>query len=215
MTVKPYVGLKNVGLFGIWVVFMSILTGDIMMSAGIGLMMAVMFTGYPFTVGEKSNLDAFYTTLSIDKKTVVRGRYLFVLALDVCAVAGSFGIGLLGGVIASLLGKEYGIGSDIWAFLALGAVFVFIQAIQLPMYFKLGYAKAKMLSIVPFLLIGALYGAIAALGNGSGFASSMLDFSTKIAENKAMAIAAVAAAITVAVFVSYNLSVRFYKQREF
>ena len=215
MTVKPYLRVRNIGLFAIWIGIMSVATGDTMMGVGIGLMMCVMLTGYPFQIGEKSNIDALYATLSIDKGTVVRGRYLFVLAFDVVAVAGSFIVGLAGSFIMAQFNRELFVYGDWWAFLPLAATFLFIQAVQLALYFKFGYTKARLLGIIPFLLLGAIYGVIAASGAGNFTANRMLGFFMELAENTVLFVSAITAAIAAVVFISYCLSLRFYKKREF
>ena len=81
-TIKPYFTFKSILIYAVIAVFLSITSINIFSAVGFGLMMGTMFIGYPFAIGEKSNMDALYATLSVNRKTVVIGRYAFTLILN-------------------------------------------------------------------------------------------------------------------------------------
>lgn len=86
-----------------------------------------------------------------------------------------------------------------------------IKGIQLPVFFKLGYTKAKIFSILPFAVLMAGYMAFMAMQNISAL---LADFLGKLAGSDMIAPMLIAL-IFVIVFISYVLSIKFYEKREF
>lgn len=213
ITVKPYFTMKNLLLLSAVALFLTTMSANLSSGMGAGLMVATLFVGYPFALSDKNNLDALYTTLSVERKTVVQGRFLFTLLLNICAVLFSLAIAAVGLLIAKLAGLSSGSGSDGYfvSVLLLSAIFILVQAIQLPLFFKLGYTKAKILSIVPFAVMMGGYMAFMTMRNMSaGLANSLNRLVTS-----GMMIPLLAVVMVVAVLVSYQLSVKFYTKREF
>lgn len=103
-----------------------------------------------FSIEEKNNLGRLYGTLAVSLKDIVLGRYLFVLLTYLAAVMlvllCSTGIALYQG--NTLFGPYTLLGIGI-SFLA----FALIVGFQLPIFFRLGYVKAKFWSLVPFILV--------------------------------------------------------------
>jgi hypothetical protein len=215
-TVKPYLTLKNLIIFALVALIMLVSNSSVDSNLGssIGMLMAfaALYASYPFVVGEKSNIDILYTTLSIQRNTVVLGRYLFALGLDIvagiCAMAYSF-------VLLTILQRSFDPLGALPVMLVLFIAFSIVQAVQLPIYFKLGYAKAKFLAYLPFFALPLL---VVAFSNfvrellPDAFVSSLL---TWLSSNAYLA-AFVGVAIWFAIlFLSYRLSLRFYKKRDF
>jgi len=213
VTVKPYFTVKNLLIFSVVALFLTTMSDNISSGIGVGLMIATLFVSYPFVLCEKSNLDALYTTLSVKRKTVVQGRYVFTLLLNICAVLFSFILATAGLLIAKAAGFSTGIGGEgyLESTLLLSAIFILIQCIQLPIFFKLGYTKAKVFSILPFAVMMAGYMAFMTLKNISTGLASFLD---KLA-GSGLIVPLLIALIVVIVFISYGLSVVFYRKREF
>ena len=213
-TMKPQLGLKVTLPLLLSVLWMVTMSGSVASSLGIGLMVAMLLSGLPFAFGDKNNLDALYTTLSLDRKTVVRGRYLFTLTMDICAVATSFILGTIGQLIATLTGATFTNDGIVWVFAVMGFMCIAIQAMQLPFYFKFGYQKAKLFSIIPLAGIVGLAGAVLAMGGGE-LLNGITTLAAKLQENSVMLFGGIGGALVVLVFVSYKLSLAFYKKREF
>jgi hypothetical protein len=151
ITVKPYLTVRNLILFTAVALFMAFITdGGAQLAMAILMMYASIFISYPFVVGEKSNTDILFATLSIKRGTVVLGRYLFAMAMQLAtgliAYAATF-------ILMSFLrrGFDYIENLSVVGLLFLG--FTFLQFIQLPIYFKVGYAKAKLLVYLPYIVI--------------------------------------------------------------
>jgi hypothetical protein len=202
-------------IYGAVAMFLSAVS-TVEISIGIGLMLGTLFISYPFAIGEKNNLDALYVTLSVNQKTVVLGRYLFAFFLNLCAISFSLVFAMLGVFGARLAGSFQNGGGDSLAFiLAMPAMLLLIQSVQLPIYFKFGYSKAKFISIVPFALFMAAYGAFVSMAKESGIVTRLSAFLAGILTNGAFTAALVVSVLAVAVYVSYSLSVAFYSKREF
>lgn len=213
VTVKPYFTVKNFVLFGMVALFLTTMSGNISSGIGVGMMIATLFSGYPFALSEKNNLDSLYTTLAVERKTVVQGRYIFTLLLNLCAVLFSFILATVGLLIAKGFGFSLGANGEgyVVTVLILSALFLCVQSIQLPVYFKLGYTKARVLSIVPFAVLMAGYMAFMTLSNINTQLASFLG--TLLGSG--MVIPLLVAVVSVIVFGSYRLSVLFYRKREF
>lgn len=153
ITVKPYLTIKNLLLFITMALIMTIGTDTSASAIGFLMVYAAIYVSYPFAVGEKNGIDALYATLSIKRSTVVLGRYLFALIVDVCA-------GLLAYVFTFLvmivMQKNFNAEESFIVLLVVFLIYSVIQAVQLPIFFKLGYAKAKFLSYLPFIGLSLL-----------------------------------------------------------
>jgi len=210
ITVKPYLMGKNLLILLLMPVFFMSFT-----DGGVAVMFFLMsfgaiFASYPFAVGEQNGIDALYATLSIKRENAVRGRYLFTLSTDLL-------IGLVATAIAALAGLIKKTTVD-WAqyaaVLGVGLVFItLVQAIQLPLFFRLGYAKAKLLGVFPFLVIPAVI-------LSYNFFQRQLDeffasISVWITVNPEIASVLIAGAWFATMYISYRISCAAYRKREF
>jgi hypothetical protein len=215
-TIKPYLTLKNLLIFGAVAMFLSAVNGSVPMSLGIGFMLGTLFTGYPFAIGEKCNLDALYTTLAVDRKTVVLGRYLFVLLLNMGCVLFSVVFAALGVFGTRALGVlQGGGGASIGAIALLSGVLLLVQMVQLPMFFQMGYTRAKFMSVLPFALIMGAFAAFTTLAQESGIAAGLSDALQGLFGNEASLVVIVAAALALITLCSYRWSVSAYGKRAF
>jgi hypothetical protein len=159
-------------------------------------------------------MDALYATLALDKKTVVLGRYAFMFAMNLCAILFSLVVSVAGALASSVFGLGFrsGVDSALAVVASLCVVTLFIQSLQLPMFFKLGYTKAKFFTLIPFiaLMVGTMV-LIPAVYANNGL-TALFSF---VFEYPVPASLFAAAAIALMVFVSYKLSVTFYTKREF
>ena len=217
MTFKPYFTAKNMLTYIVLAVFVAIMSKNIGSAIGIGLMLATLNIGYPFALGEKSNMDALYATLGADRKTVVKGRYIFSLLLDAFAIVFVMVFSLIALIIMGFFGGFAGVvlTEILGATLAIAVLFMFVQSIQIPIFFKFGYAKARLFSILPFFLISASVAFFVMNAQGSGMPEGV-NTSVQNFMNNGLAVAAAAIIILAAmILVSYKLSLSFYMKREF
>lgn len=215
VTIKPYFTIKNLLIYACVAIFLTSTSGNISAGLGVGMMLGTMFISYPFAIGENNNMDALYTTMAVNRKTVVAGRYLFALALDLCCIAFAFMFAAVGLITARQIQFEVSSDDITQTIAVLAAVFILVQAIQLPIFFKFGYSKAKFFTIIPFCVIMVGYFIV------TGFAKKILDLQNLtrlgefISKNQVFIILTAVAVLCILVYISYNLSLMFYKKREF
>jgi len=212
ITVKPYLSYKNMLIFLVVVVALS--SGDTGGAVIIGIIMAfsLMYSSYPFAVGEKNAIDQLYFTLPLDKHSVVLGRYGFVLSLDV-----------LSGILAiififisqTVLQKPFSVPATLLTTLALFVIYTFFQAIQLPIYFKLGYTKAKFLAYMPIAIFPVVSIAVGSRFSGVNWMASVYNVLIWISNNQIIAIVIATITWATIMLISYCVSLSFYKKREF
>ena len=214
LTVKPYFTVRIMLIFPVLAFVLAAATGNVSSAIGVGVMLGPLFVSYPFAVGEKSNLDALYLILSIGRKTVVLGRYFFALSLNVCAVIFSFIFAMAGLFTARIANFGNRHGEAFWMVLLLAALVAVIQAIQLPIFFKFGYAKSKFLSLIPFFVILTGWSVFVSMGSDIDFLGNFTGFLINTLSTSGI-IALGVLVLLLLIFVSYRLSLSFYKKREF
>ena len=147
--VKPYLKKYMLLLFAVSIPVI-ITTKNIYMMSFIAMFYGVIMVSYPFALSEKNNIENFYGTLSLKKRNIVNGRYIFTLGTMIFFTILSYIIMIVGNVILRQ-GLEY---SDLLFVLVTGFFMsLILVSLQLPTYFKLGYTKGKIFTYVPFFVI--------------------------------------------------------------
>ena len=112
-----------------------------------------LFSTNIFVVQEKNNLDLLYGSLSLRLKEIVAGRYFSILLNYLLA----FSMVIVVHAAAALLtGKPFDFAGAPAAFGVSLLVFSAIVGVQVPLFFKMGYIKAKGWAMLPFLAVMAL-----------------------------------------------------------
>jgi len=211
ITVKPYLTLKNLIIFLIVPIILILSSGVDVSVISMFMVFAALYVSYPFAVGEKCGMDALYPTLSIGRGTVVLGRYLFALVFNLCA--GVFACIYLF-VVFTIMQRNFDVLESLVVALVSFIIFSFIQAIQLPIYFKLGYTKAKMLAYMPFIGFFAVIYAFSKLVSSS-FISQMAALINWVAANTFISVA-VGVIIWIGIMIiSCKISIMLYNKRDF
>jgi len=217
LTVKPYFTFKSLSIYAVIALFLTIFSNTASSSIGFGMMAGTLFMSYPFAVGEKSNMDALYTLLSVNRKTVVLSRYLFTLILNILTIIFFYLITVIGIFISRLTGSETEFGGIFMTILLIAPIAAVIEAVQLPVFFKLGYSKAKFFSLVPFALLAVGFLALTAIERAgvvdNGIYTGIDNFLESL--NGISLAALVIFIILIVMYGSYRLSLRFYRKREF
>lgn len=212
ITIKPYLTLKNLLIFIGVALIMIIANTNAGAVIGILMVFAALYASYPFVIGEKSNIDVLYTTLSIKRNTVVLGRYLFALTLDLFAGLFTF---IFSFILLTVMQRGFDFIESLSAILILFLLFSVIQAVQLPIYFKLGYTKAKFLAYLPFIALPLLIMAFSNVFDSVlsiGWISGMLGW---FSANLLAAVLMGAAMWLVIMSLSFKIALSFYKKRDF
>lgn len=154
ITIKPYITIKNFLIFGISALLVMIGSKTSVTALGILMGFGTLYVTYPFAVGEKNGIDSLYIFLGIDRKTVVIGRYLYALVIDLSFCLFGF---LLTRMITLILSIPFNLLESLAVMLVLFMFFSFSQMVQLPIYFKNGYSKARVSAYLPFLVVPVLF----------------------------------------------------------
>lgn len=205
ISIKPYLTIKNLIIFlglGIFYMFISN-SPNIIIS--ISMIFAMIFSSYPFLVGENSGIDGLYKLLAIDSKDVVIGRYILALIFY-------FASSILGCIFYLIVAtiKDFPIDLDILFGLGINfLVFVIMICLQYPIYFKYGYAKAKTWILLPIFIIGII-GMIAGF-----FIKDFEQLINFIYQNRELIIISSIILLILIIAISMKLALKFYKKRDF
>lgn len=212
LTVKPYLSLKNFLIFAAVALVMIMSSGASVSAIAILMVYTSLYISIPFTVSEKSGIDALYITLSIRRNTVVLGRYLFALIVDVAA-------GLLSLVytfaVMTILRKDIDMIESLVVTLVMLLLYSLVQAVQLPMYFKLGYAKAKFLSYLPFIGLAFFTIIVTNFLQSSFSLPQILEPFQWLTARPLVAVLLISVIWLGIMVLSYQMSCTFYKKRDF
>jgi len=221
LSVKYHLNLSTLLIFGILSV------GGFFLIGVIGLVMGIMpFTlsmaTYTFAAGN-NGLDHLYTTLSIDRKTVVEGRYIFSITIVALASCIYFLLGL----ILSAITQE---GINLTAFFVIVIGFFafssILSFIELPVLFKMGYKRARIfIALLPVTIaFGMSVVMHVTVYNNDAGVYSFMDSTERFREpffyngfslGTAMGLLATVGVWLLILFVSYVVSLSFYIKREF
>ena len=212
ITVKPYFAMKNLAIFSGVALSMLISSGTSIGAISMLMMYAALYASYPFAVGEQNGIDALYTTLSIKRSTVVLGRYIFAIIIDVCAGLLAY---IFTFIVLTIMQKDFNAAESFLSTIVILLIYSVIQAVQLPIYFKLGYAKAKLLAYLPF--IGLAFIVVV----GTNFiqdrfsASQIRNFFGWFVENPLIATILCTVIWGGIMVISYQISLSYYRKRDF
>ena len=200
LVVLSILGFNNMGVYGIALSLVPL----------IGILIS-----YPFAMGY-DGLDSLYASLSISRKTVVGGRYLFALFASAAAAIVYFLVGI---AVAGILSSEI----NLLSYLAvlIGAFFVanVTNAISIPLMFKIGFKQARtIISLLPMGLMLAVMLLVNFQEGESHYIVENVSYNMNASMFGAGAFAPVVFGVAVCVLVffgSYVLSLKFYQQRDF
>jgi len=212
ITIKPFLTIKNLSLLLCVASFLVFGTDSPSATISMVIMYATMFAVYPFAVGEQNGIDALYSTLPISRSVVVAGRYLFAVLVNIAAVILSFG---LTAIVYTILRREFIIEEMLLTVVVCFSVFVFMQAVQLPFYFKLGYNKAKIIAYLPLLAFPVCVFILSKLFGSDALISGLVTIATWIETHVILSFLILFAVLLSVLFISYRISLGYYKKRDF
>ena len=206
LSIKPYLTIKNlIILIGLGTLYGALSKNPAFVLATVQ-MFAILFSGYPFMVGEESGIDPLYKLFSISPKDVVKGRYLLATVSVIIML-------VVGVIMAMLIGLAYpmedSFNSLLLAAPCIGMISLIIIFIEYPIYFKYGYKKGKTLTAVPMLLL--------AIGTvcTTYFHESLKSILQFLVMNPFMAMAGICIIFVIIVVISLQISNKFYEKRDF
>lgn len=206
LSVKPYFTLKNLVLLIVLSIVYAALTKNPILVVSMTQLFALLFSGYPFMVGEEAGIDPLYKIFSIKGNEVVAGRYLISILFVVWMLIA----GVCLGYIVSLF---YPMGNFLNSVVYVLPVTFFITTIiifmEYPIYFKFGYKKGKTLASVPFFALGILILTL------NFFELKVKELTEFIVNNSIMALGFFFLLWIIVLMISFSLSKKFYLGRDF
>ena len=205
ISIKPYFTLKNlIIMIFLYLVYFFVTSNPLTANSAI-LIFSIVYSSYPFLIGEEAGIDSLYRIFGIKSEKVVLGRYVFALVLFIFA--------LLISMVFSIIFSFFVETADIREFLATSLAYLLIYLVfisfKYPLYFKFGYKKAKSISALTFVLIGLLSFLVMALKD------SLNKFFILMENNIFMTLLISLILVLVIVFISIKSSQKFYKNRDF
>lgn len=114
------------------------------------MVFSVFFSGMVFSIYEKNHLNKLYGILPLGKSDVVMGRYLYAFFFGVVQA-------VLAGMIVYVISYVTNTAMDSFALIATLSLsflyFCFAIGIAFPIYFKFGFSKAYVFTMVPIYLL--------------------------------------------------------------
>lgn len=112
-------------------------------------LLPVFFVTYPFLADERGRHDLLYATLPVRRRSVVWGRHLYFLVMELVAVIVAIAISS-----AFTLATRHMLDLGFIALLAWAstAVASLIITVQLPVLFAVGYTKSRWVVVVPLII---------------------------------------------------------------
>jgi hypothetical protein len=209
LTVKPYLKL-----------FLLLVTVGFILGMGnkepyiippMFMIWASFFVSYPFSIGEKNSLEKLYGTFSLKRRDIVAGRYIFSLF----SAAASLVLAVTTVYISSLfLKKNIEIKSLLFVISFGFLMFSLIISLQIPMYFKMGFTKAKVLTFLPLMIIGFVTPLVAVIPQDSVVGKLFKSIGRIIEEQTHIAYIVFVGAALLILGISYIFSVRIYEKKD-
>jgi hypothetical protein len=210
LTLKPYYrsawALLAVG------VILGVVQRDVYTMAIICMIYVILLISYPFTIGDKNGLDTLYATLAMRRAHVVLGRY--ALSAMLFAAVALFSVVLAFGM-ARVMTLPFSWSLMMVVVAGAFAFFSLAAGIQLPLFFKLGYARARFFVYLPLVLVPAVIYLISLFATSSGWSVGAEQVLLWAEAHSALACAGLLVAGLVVLGLSSAVARRFYLRREF
>lgn len=142
--VKPY--LKGFRIAAIMAVVLVAINKSLIFGVFFTVIISTMFIGYPFSISENNGMEKMYGILPINKKALVRGRYLYACSIGLL-------VSLLSPIIYSILLRALGVTvslPEICVAAVLGfVIFSFYTVVQMPGFYRYGGLQGKAFMYIP------------------------------------------------------------------
>lgn len=182
----------------------SIMDSSIIVSFITGAWFTALMASDIFIIQEKNNLNWLYGSVSVELKDIVLGRYIFAFSNYAISLVTVIAVSL---IISLFRDMFIDVSNILLGFSLSLLIFSIITGIQMPLFFKLGYTKAKMWAVVPFLVVMLLVII-------PSFITVLSAFIQLVRSNQSMIIAVDIVASCVIQLISYKIAVISYRKRK-
>lgn len=162
LSLRPYLTVKNLLIFLALQGWYAYFIKNPAAVFGVSLWFWVMYSSYPFLVGDRSGIDSLYRLAGIRAPQVVLGRYLYALLIHLGGTCAALCLTLPFSLILP------GYGAAPLLPIALGSALggLLLSSLQFPFLFRYGYAKSKAVSGLTMFGVVALIFALSSLVRG-------------------------------------------------
>lgn len=182
----------------------SIMDSSIIVLFITGAWFTALMASNIFIIQEKNNLNRLYGSVSVELKDIVLGRYIFAFSNYVISLVTVIAVSL----IVSLFRNTFiDISNILLGFSLSLLIFSTITGIQIPLFFKLGYTKAKMWAVVPFVVVMLLVII-------PSFITVLSTFVQSVMSNQSLVIAVGIVSSCAIQLISYKIAVIAYRKRK-
>ena len=211
---KDLVNLKRYGktlsIFIAIYAVMSFINKDASMFNSIFTVVLAMITISSYSFDEAANWDSYALSMPINRRDIVKSKYCLLLIISTLGIGVSLifsiGINLYIGSENLLKGFEFSV---------IGVMgILFFYSIIIPIITKLGVEKARIIIIIVFMLpMGIVYLLMNSLNNDTTIIPEQIfEIGSLILQYKYIIIPI---AIVIALSISYNISVKIYRKKQF
>lgn len=151
LTVRPY--RKQLLVLVVVGLAITLSMPDPSMALPAAAVYAALGAAYPFAIGDKADLPTLLGALPVRRNAVVLGRYVFATLMYLAAAAVAT-IAMVTAALARSLPLESATLTILFA--TSFAIFALTIGIQFPIYFAMGYTRARLLSYLPFATIALI-----------------------------------------------------------
>jgi hypothetical protein len=214
LILKDFINLKkNIKIFGVLTVLyaaMAFTSGDSSFFSSIVTMLFAVLTLSIYSYDELAKWDPYALTMPVSKDNIVQGKYIMMLLLTLIGSLFSIAISILINLAVKADSMFAGITSC-----GIGAAIVILfYSVTIPFITKLGVEKARLIFfavyMIPFLLIVFADKALNAIG--LTIPKNLIDMAKFISNNIYIILPIT---VVVALGISYVISIRIYRKREF
>jgi ABC-2 type transport system permease protein len=205
---KDLVALKKTGLLSLVILavvcFIGIRQEAVLMLPFIFVLVPVILLGILFGSDTQSRVDSYIIPGPVKRSTIVLSRYSFVWLLAL--------IGILFTVILKIFTGDGALEKMPWHLIVATMLLLttFIAAIQIPLMYKFGAEQGRLVFVVLYFIIFALFSYI------GGKKEFMLELMSKLGNFNLSIISLTIIAITIVInAISYAISVAIYARKEF
>ncbi|HEY9059998.1 MAG TPA: ABC-2 transporter permease [Pseudobacteroides sp.] len=209
LTVKPYSKIFFV-LLAVGII-VGLGNQDSYMVPPMFMIWASFFVAYPFSIGERNSIENLLGTFSLKRRDIVAGRYIFsLLGVSVATLFALATVYFLSFFFSRSVELKPLLFVTSFGFL----IFSLVISFQIPMYFKIGYTKAKVLTFLPLLVIGFLVPLITLIPSESTIGKLLREFIRLVEVQQTLACMLFLFGAFAILLISYHVSVRIYEKKD-
>ncbi|MCI5839261.1 MAG: ABC-2 transporter permease [Peptoniphilaceae bacterium] len=152
ISILPYFTIKNLIIILFLYGFYFFITKNPIIAVTMPMIFSMIYSSYPFLIGNTKGIDNLYRIFGIKSKKVVIGRYIFSVFVFIIGIIFT----IIFAFISMLLSKNIKVIEILKILPFYLLIYLFIISIQYPLLFKYGYYKVRIIYFITFIMIGII-----------------------------------------------------------